>query len=75
MNHLSKDSIQLNLLGEFQPISVLTLQGDLGVGFPEEMNFQWYFEHLKRKLKAKHGRKRRKPSNKSNKKDHVGMKK
>lgn len=37
---------------EFHSIWVLTLQGDLGVGFLEEMFFQWYFEYMKKKLIA-----------------------
>lgn len=41
-------------VGEFHPVLVLTLQSDLGVGFLEEMIFQWYFEYMKRKLKDKH---------------------
>lgn len=37
---------------EFHSIWVLTLQGDLGVGFLEEMFFQWYSEYMKKKLIA-----------------------
>lgn len=54
MNSSLKKLHAADSVGEFHPVLALTLQDDLGIGFLEEMIFQWYFEYMKRKLKDKH---------------------